>query len=55
MQFFVKSPFGRDKKKHIKCRLYGQPCPKTNRFTVKDYFEKLKELATNAIRYHGQA
>jgi hypothetical protein len=28
--------------------------PKLNRFIVKDYFDKLKELATNAIRYHGQ-
>jgi hypothetical protein len=27
---------------------------KLNRFIVKDYFDELKELATNAIIYHGQ-
>jgi hypothetical protein len=25
---------------------------KLNPFIVKDYFDKFKELATNAIRYH---
>jgi hypothetical protein len=27
---------------------------KLNRFIVKDYFDELKELVTNEIRYHGQ-
>jgi hypothetical protein len=27
---------------------------KLNPFVVKDRFDKLNELATNAIRYHGQ-
>jgi hypothetical protein len=27
---------------------------KLNQFIVRDYFDKLKELPTNAIRYHGQ-
>jgi hypothetical protein len=27
---------------------------KLNRLIAKDYFDKLKELATNVIKYHGQ-
>jgi hypothetical protein len=54
MPFFVRYSFGRDKNKHTKCRLYGQAYPKAKRFVVKDYFDKRKELATKAIRYHAQ-
>jgi hypothetical protein len=32
----------------------GNLAPKLSRFNAKDYFDKLKELATAAIRYHGQ-
>jgi hypothetical protein len=38
MPFTVRSPFGRDKKKYTKCRLYGQSGPKTKPIHCKGLF-----------------
>jgi hypothetical protein len=52
MPFFVRSPFGRDKRNIPSAHYMANLAQRLNRLNVKDYFDKLKEVASNAIRYH---
>jgi hypothetical protein len=44
MTFFVRSPFGRDKRNIPSAGYMGNLALKLNRFAIKDYFDELKEL-----------